>query len=336
MDLHGRLPGKQGNISAFYANDLPLIPRQWIVAAIGLSSLVLAVLMIRARLTINPMSLGSAAFVMIAGGLAGLRHATRRQITLTQSRLHDMAETSLMLFVTIAMGGVASYVAAAETHGYSDAILDRADQVLGFNWLWLYGVVTAHPWLQRLGQVFYDSIYVSPLVVLGYLAWHGHRGHARRFVLVAWIAITLTLLLFPLFPAKGALDYLWQGGAVPYLPREGFGQDIIIEALRDRTLTTIDLAALRGVVCAPSFHTVCAVVFIVTAWPLKALRWVIVPVNLAMLAATPVEGAHYLVDMLVGVLVALIAVAIARQVSAWHDRAQPNYDAPDWMQVPAE
>ena len=336
MVLHGRLPDNQGNISAFYAHDLPLIPRQWIVAAIGLSTLVLAALMIRTGLKIAPVSLGSFAFVLITGGLLGLRHAMRDAVTLARARVRDMAETSLMLFVMIALGGVASYVIAAETRGYSDAMLERADHLLGFNWLTLYGFVAEHPVLQRLGQIFYDSIYVSPLVVLGYLAWHGQRGHAREFLLVAWIAMVLTLLLFPLFPAKGALDYMWQHGAIPYVPREGFGQDVIIEALRAHSLTTIDLAALRGVVCAPSFHTVCAVVFILTAWPLAALRRVIVPVNVAMILATPVEGTHYLVDILLGIMVALVAVAIARQVTAWHGRARARYDAPDWMQVPAE
>ncbi len=336
MVLHGRLPENKGIISAFYANDLPLIPRQWIVAAIGFSALLLVVMMMRARLTIAPLSVGFIGFTLVVGALLGLRHVSREGKTLAQARVRDMAESSVLLFVMIALGGVASYVAAAETRGYSDAMLDRADQLLGFNWLWFYGLVTAHPWLQRLGTLFYESIYVSPVVVLGYLAWHGQRGHARRFLLVAWIAIMLTLLLFPLFPAKGALDYLWHGGAVPYLPREGFHQDVIIEALRDRTLTTIDLAALRGVVCAPSFHTVCAVVFMVTAWPIPVLRRVIVPVNLLMLLATPVEGAHYLVDMLLGVMVALIAVAVARQITAWHGRAQAMFDVPEWMLVPAE
>lgn len=334
--MHGRLPDNQGNISAFYANDLPLIPRHWIVAAIGLSTLVLAALMIRARLTIVPASIGFAGFVVIVGSLLALRHAARGQVTLNQTRLFDMAETSVMLFIMVTLGGVASYVGAAESTGYYDAMLDRADQMLGFDWLALYGFFAAHPVLHVLGKVFYDSIYVSPLVVLGYLAWHGHRGHARRFLLVAWIAITLTLLLFPLFPAKGALDYLWHGGPIPYFPREGFHQDVIIDALRDGTVRTVDLAALRGVVCAPSFHTVCAVVFIVTAWPLAALRRVIVPVNLAMLAVTPVEGAHYLVDMLFGVVVALIAVGAVRQLAAWHGRTRAVYEAPDWMQVPAE
>lgn len=314
---HGQHGGHGFPHHDILGGELPLIPRRWLVAAVGASALAVALMMAFEGLTIDPRSPSFAGLAVVLGGFAVLRHATRAMASRTQVRLHDLADSALLLLAMIALGGVASYVAATVTSGYYDAELSHADDLVHFDWLAMYGLFAAHPLLQRAGELAYASIYVSPLAVIGYLAWHGHRAHARQFLAAAWISIVLTLLIFPLFPARGALDFLWHG-PVPYTPPEGFRQDVVIDALRGHALTTVDLAQLRGVVCAPSFHTVCAVVFIATSWPLAALRRYMVPVNLAMLVSTPVEGTHYLSDMLLGVLVAVVALVIARQIAAWH------------------
>jgi membrane-associated phospholipid phosphatase len=93
------------------------------------------------------------------------------------------------------------------------------------------------------------------------------------------------------------------------MPTSALFQEHLIPALRNHTVTTIDLGALRGLVCAPSFHTAAGVLYIVTAWPIARLRWTLVPINLAMLLATPVEGTHYLIDMIAGLIVAVAAYA---------------------------
>ncbi|WP_338329099.1 phosphatase PAP2 family protein [Sphingobium yanoikuyae] len=67
---------------------------------------------------------------------------------------------------------------------------------------------------------------------------------------------------------------------------------------------------LRGIVSAPSFHTAAAVLYIAAGWRIAALRWPIVALNAAMLLSTPVEGTHYLIDMILGLGVALTALAL--------------------------
>jgi hypothetical protein len=96
------------------------------------------------------------------------------------------------------------------------------------------------------------------------------------------------------------------------MPTNGLYQGEIIPALRAHVITQIDLGSLRGLVCAPSFHTVCAVIYMVSAWPIVALRRYLVPLNLLMLMATPVEGTHYLSDMVLGAIVAIFAIILAR------------------------
>ena len=73
-----------------------------------------------------------------------------------------------------------------------------------------------------------------------------------------------------------------------------------------------DAGALRGLVCAPSFHTVSAVLYIAAAWSLPRLRWIVLPINFAMILSIPVEGNHYLADMLIGASVAISAIFIVK------------------------
>jgi membrane-associated phospholipid phosphatase len=84
----------------------------------------------------------------------------------------------------------------------------------------------------------------------------------------------------------------------------------VILALRHHAIHSLDLGALHGLVCAPSFHAASAVIYTVTAFRIAALRWPVAGLNAVMLLATPVEGTHYLTDLLAGMAVACIALSI--------------------------
>ncbi|MBO9581781.1 MAG: phosphatase PAP2 family protein [Sphingobium sp.] len=274
---------------------------------VALSFMIVSGMLLYNRLTIGPgkSSLAGAAGLGLA--LCFARYLLHRAATTMQLRLRDFCE-SLLVFMSISLLGViASYSAAVDTLGFSDALLARADQALHMNWVAWYEVVAASPLLQKLGMVAYSTIYISPFLLLSAYAWQGRRAEAHRFLLTFWLAALLTLLLFPLFPAKGPLAHLWHG-PIPYMPTSGLYQEQLIPALRARTLTEIDLHALRGLVCAPSFHTVCGVIYMAFGWRMPRLRRVLIPMNIAMLLATPVEGTHYFIDMILGAIVALSAI----------------------------
>jgi hypothetical protein len=298
---------------------LPLpIPGHWLASALGASLIVVAGLLIHNHLLIAADNRAFWALAGSAAALAALRWSQRARATLMARRIRDFCEYVLSFMAISLLGVLASYALAAKTHGFVDGTLEAWDERLGFDWLALYRLVAGSPMLQHLGQAAYATIYVSPAVLFFSMAWQGQHARARQFLLTYWAAVVLTLLVFPLMPARGALDYLWQG-PVPYMPTSGRWQGVIIPELRAHALSHIDLGALRGLVCAPSFHTVSAVIYLAWAWPMPRLRWVLTPVNIAMLMATPIEGVHYLSDMVLGAGVALLAIAA---VQAWLNRAQ--------------
>ena len=142
------------------------------------------------------------------------------------------------------------------------------------------------------------------------LALSVERPRAQLFLFSFWLAALITMLLFLAMPAVGPLAYIWQG-PVPYMPTSALYQAELLPMLRDNMLGAVDLGALQGLVCAPSFHTAAAVIYIAMAWPCRYLRWPLLLINAAMLLSTPVEGTHYLVDMIGGAMVGLFALCTA-------------------------
>jgi membrane-associated phospholipid phosphatase len=210
------------------------------------------------------------------------------------------------------VGVLASYPVAAGTNGFDDYALARSDRLLRFDWISWYDFVAAHPWLQWAEGIAYQSIFVSPAILLGYFAVSGQRAEARLFIASFWLAALITLALFTLAPAQGPLAYLWHG-RIPYMPASALYQAQLIPQLRHHEVHSIAVTSLHGLVCAPSFHTVSAVLYIAAAWPIRRLRWPLLALNVAMLLATPVEGTHYLTDMILGVVVAILATVAARR-----------------------
>lgn len=265
----------------------------------------------RSGLFVAPDNRGFAAAFVAVVSLIVLRVWVNQPLDRVQARLRDFSE-DVLAFLTISLLGVlASYSDAAATSGFSDATLAHYDALLHFDWLVWYRAVAAHAALQYLGEAAYFTIYVSPIVLIGYFAMTQQRARSRQFLATFWLGVVITLALFPLFPAEGPLAYLWHG-QIPYMPTSALYQEQLIPALRMHRVTDIDLGALRGLVCAPSFHTVSGVIFVATAWPVRHLRWPILVINTAMLLATPIEGTHYLSDMVAGLLVALLAIGVVR------------------------
>ncbi len=301
------------------------IPGHWVVTAMIGSLAVVAVLMHGADLVIDMRS--PAVFLLALGAILSLGALVLLRAPRTEPRrmARDAFEyISLFVFIVI-LGAVASYPAAAASNGFIDHALVRDDRLLGFDWITWYRIVAAHPMLQTSGSAAYASIYVTPAILLFYWAISGHKTEARQFLATFWLSAIVTLGLFVLIPARGPLAVLWQG-PIPYMPTSALYQAQLIPILRDHGLHSVTLDALRGLVCAPSFHTTSAVLYIAAAWPIAKLRWPITAVNIAMLVATPVEGTHYLTDMIAGALVAITALIVVAVLGFWAVRRRPTMD----------
>ncbi len=315
---------------------VPLLSGHWLITGIAGAAVIDALLLLSAhlRVGISWAGIGFAAWGLASGAIC---YALRDPTTSAQRVARDFTE-SVSLFAAISLlGAVASYPLAAGRQSFVDPALERIDLKLHFHWIRWYELVADHAWLQPVERMAYLSIFCTPAVLFGYFAWTGRRAESRLFIATFGVAALITLALFPLMPAAGPFATLWHG-TMPYMPLSALYQDQVILALRHHAIHAIDLGALHGLVCAPSFHAASAVLYMATAWRIAPLRWPVTALNIAMLLATPVEGTHYLADLLCGMIVACFALALTPRLvrSTRPYLTSRNFELREVMAVAAE
>jgi len=139
----------------------------------------------------------------------------------------------------------------------------------------------------------------------------------QEFVLAFTLALAVTVVISTFVPAIGVFYHLGldvtdfpniNGGA--YL-----GQLRDLPLVRDGSLRHLELFGLDGLITFPSFHAASAALYAWAFWPVRWFRPVALASNGAMLAATPITGGHYFIDIIGGVAIAALAIVAARNVS---------------------
>jgi membrane-associated phospholipid phosphatase len=90
--------------------------------------------------------------------------------------------------------------------------------------------------------------------------------------------------------------------------------------LRDGTFHRFDLMHTEGLISMPSYHAILGTLTVLACWPTRA-RWPVFAFNVVMLIATVHSGAHYLVDVLAGILLAVIAARVVNIPALAGERA---------------
>lgn len=275
----------------------------WIVLAGGIALLGWG--MVHAGIALD-LAAGWGVLVVLAAALSlplWLRPTTDRQ-----ARLSDALECAALFSLVSMVGALASYVVAGGSRGYTDGTLAAMDRAMGFDWIALYGWFADNPVAATIAKFAYLSIFVTPVMVMFALGLAGQAARARQFLAAFAVALAIALVCFHFFPARSALvGHL--GERIGYMPAAGTQHIAVIEAARAGTLAPVDPTQLAGIITFPSFHAVMAMLFVWAAWPVRAIRWPIAVVNAAMIVATPIQGTHYLIDLIAGAGVALVSVA---------------------------
>lgn len=165
-----------------------------------------------------------------------------------------------------------------------------------------------------LGLV-YRSFLFQPTVILAMLFITDRALMAWRFV-TAW-TLSMAAAYVGLFFAPAVDSYRHFGftpADFPHLSnRTPWHTAEVLTSIKADGLRHMSAGMLDGFVTIPSFHAVAAVLLTWAAWPNRVLRWPILALNVAMIPATIVIGAHYFVDVIAGVGVAVVALIVSRR-----------------------
>jgi membrane-associated phospholipid phosphatase len=237
------------------------------------------------------------------------------------ARLASGLENTAQMIAFAAVGAPLSYLAAAANLPLQDHLFDAADRALGLDWRALLDWMNASPVIYAVLHPIYLSLTLQMTTAVLCLAFTGRflrlRIYMLSFILAAFITIAISVLL----PAAGAWPYYALNAAdSPHLTPAVSTSWPVFYGLRDGSFRALTAAGSQGIISFPSLHAALAVILIWALWPIPILRWVMLALNVAMLAATPIDGSHYFTDVLAGVGVAVLCVFAAGRIAARAER----------------
>jgi hypothetical protein len=223
--------------------------------------------------------------------------------------------TAQIVFATCILAPL-TYVAASFNLPMQDANLYAIDQALGLDWLGYVTFVSRHPilagWLTLGYTMIQWPIFIIPVV----LAATHRYARLQEFILAFTLALAATAMISALVPAIGVFHHL--GLQVTDFPNINGGAYLAqlrdLPPVRDGTLKHLELFGLAGLVTFPSFHAASAALYAWAFWPVRRFRVIGIVANGIMLAATPIVGGHYFIDLIAGVAIAALAIVVARVV----------------------
>jgi hypothetical protein len=224
--------------------------------------------------------------------------------------------TAQIVLITLLMAPF-TYIAAATNFPMQDATLLAIDRAFGLDWLGYVTFVNARPQLSAWLDFGYSMIkwplFIIPVVLA---AEHQYR-RLQEYTLAFALALVITTIMSTMVPAIGVFQQL--GVAVTDFPNLNpvayLGQVRDLPAVRDGSLRELNIEALSGIITFPSFHAASAALYGWALWRSRWFRPIAIVANLMMLAATPIVGGHYFVDVVAGIAVAMLAIAVARGFS---------------------
>lgn len=237
---------------------------------------------------------------------------------LRDDRVVFVFASTAQLVLIVAVMTPLTYIAAAADLPLQDAHLVMLDRMLGFDWAGYCAFFNAHPRLLQylaLGYRFIAWPIFGLPVILGMT---GHHARLQKFTLAFMLALIVTTAVSVLVPARGAFyGHHLTAEAFSHITPGGYLDQIRdFPPVRDGALRALDLGRLVGIITFPSFHAVSAVLFVWALWGVWWMRPFAVMSNGLMLAATPIGGGHYFVDVIAGIVVAVLAIAAAEAIGA--------------------
>lgn len=221
--------------------------------------------------------------------------------------------TQLIAFT--GFGAPLSYLTASSAGPLWDPTLHGWDRALGLDWLAYLKFVNAHPWLGLCLTLAYQSLLPQMIIISTALGLCGHIRMCRTFVAAVVLSGLVSIATSGFMPAMAMFVHLGlQPQDYPNLkPAADFVHVLHINALRDGSMRLISLDGAQGIITFPSYHAALALIFAAASWPLKWWRWPALLLNAMVIAATPVDGGHYFVDIAAGVLIAAASLMAAQK-----------------------
>ena len=225
-----------------------------------------------------------------------------------------VAETVAILILILTcslLTGAGQYLVAGWVRPLTDPTLAAADAWLGVSVPALVAWTRPHPWITFSLQLAYFTLipqFVLAIVGTGIVL--RDRARLREFAFHFHFCAIVTLVCSGLFPAASAFTFY---GFESLLDQGRFIDQFA--SLRAGTLPRLRFDTIEGLISFPSFHVAGA---LMVTWAFRGRRaWsaALVVLNLGLIAATMLLGAHYAVDVLGTVVLFAASIGVYRSLA---------------------
>jgi len=257
---------------------------------------------------------GATVVVLVAGQWL---YRTRRP----DPRLGGALGATAQLIAFAAVAAPLSYLGAALALPLRDGWFDGIDRASGFDWRALLTFMNVNATLHPAFRAIYLSLMPQTVVVVLALGWAGKLSQLRAFMLAFILSTLAVIAVAAVVPAAGVWAYYdIQPADFPNIvPATRELHLAVFNGLRDGSFRLLLGAGAEGIITFPSLHSALAVLLAAALWPIPVLRWIGAAINAVMLVSIPVDGGHYFIDMLAGIVIAIIALYAATRMVQRND-----------------
>ena len=241
-------------------------------------------------------------YALMAGAVALVVVAVRREDRLPPV-LQFVVNFYPMAFIPILYESLGPLIPAARPIA-SDRMLIAADRALFGTDPTVYLQRFIHPFLTDLFFVAYVAYYFIA-IALGVVFWTRDRAVARRFIFTLAFAYALSYAGYFVVPALGPRVALAASHTVP----------LETTAVSRAISATLDELEQTKFDVFPSGHTMIAVIVLIVAFErARDTFWWFLPVAICLVISTVYCRFHYVVDIIGGTLVAILAVPLGDRI----------------------
>jgi membrane-associated phospholipid phosphatase len=219
------------------------------------------------------------------------------------------------LIAFAAVAAPLSYIAASASGPLWDQRFDVIDRALGFDWKALLSWMNASPTTYALLHPVYLSLSLQMTSAVLVLAFSGRLLALRLYTLAFLITVLVSIGISAAVPAAGAWPHYGLAPSDSQIMPAVSTSWPVFYGLREGTFRSLVAVGAEGIITFPSVHAALAAIITVALWPVAIVRWLFLFLNMAMLAATPIDGSHYLVDVLAGLAIAALSLLLAQAVA---------------------
>lgn len=234
----------------------------------------------------------------------------------TSGRSQSLGDTLIATGCYVAFSNVASvfnYLLLPIWHAPIDPALAAMDATVGFRWLDVMQAVAGSSLLIEATRYAYMSSLFQFAIIVLVLGLGGRTRELHVFMVATTLATLMTIGFWAVFPSLGTTSIFPLPDELERTIQPLLGNQYGSKMLRLSQVgpSHISPADIQGLISAPSFHAVMA---LLAVHAVRTLRWALpafAVLNSLVLIGSVIHGAHHLTDIALGAVVTAAALALA-------------------------